>query len=117
MNSTDPAPSSFSAPNLQPLPPPIPAEKGDSTGGLIPYKNPHALTAYYLGLFSLIPVLGLLLGAISVPLGISGLKKRKANPAIRGSVHAWIGIVIGGISVLVHLLILASVVFAASNRR
>ncbi|MFP6587845.1 MAG: hypothetical protein VB814_09375 [Pirellulaceae bacterium] len=26
--------------------------QGDATGGLIPYKNKHALIAYYLGIFS-----------------------------------------------------------------
>jgi hypothetical protein len=35
---------------------------GDGTGGLIPYKNPKALLAYYFGVFSLIPVLGIPLG-------------------------------------------------------
>lgn len=106
-------PASSNIPN-QPsrLRPALPAEKGDATGGIIPYKNPRALIAYYLGLFSLIPVLGLLLGAAAVPLGISGLRKRKKNPLIRGSVHAWIGIVFGGCSVLVHL-----VFIAASSRR
>ncbi|HUJ44106.1 MAG TPA: hypothetical protein VLW52_10905 [Opitutaceae bacterium] len=89
-------------------PPPIstqPAEnQGDATGGIIPYKNPHALTAYYVGVFSLIPVLGLVLGAIAVPLGVSGLRKRARNPVIRGAVHAWVGIVLGSLSVAVHLL-------------
>ena len=102
-------------------PPPIPtalqSEKGDTTGGVIPYKNPHALTAYYLGLFSIIPVIGLILGGIALPLGISGLKKRKQNPAIRGSVHAWIGIIGGGLSVLVHLAVIAVIVIAAANRK
>ena len=34
-------------------------------------------------------------------LGIIGLKKRNKNPAVRGSVHAWIGIIMGGIFTLV----------------
>ena len=33
--------------------------QGDATGGVIPYKNAPALVAYYLGLFSIFPVLGL----------------------------------------------------------
>ncbi len=33
-----------------------------SMGGLIPYKNPKALWAYYLGIFSLFPMLGFPLG-------------------------------------------------------
>ena len=96
-------------------PPPLPASsqsEGDATGGVIPYKNPHALTAYYLGIFSIIPVLGFILACIALPLGISGLKARKRNPAVRGSVHAWIGILGGGLSIIVHLLIVTAMVIA-----
>jgi hypothetical protein len=107
-----PAPSASANP-----PPTLPqAEQGDATGGVIPYKNPHALIAYYLGLFSLIPMLGLILGAVALWLGISGLKERKKRPIIRGSVHAWIGIIVGGGSVLVHLLLIVSLCFAAMGR-
>jgi hypothetical protein len=69
-------------------PPPLPnsarIEEGDATGGLIPYKNPPALVAYYLGLFGLIPALGFILALAAVPLGIYGLKQRKQRPIIRG---------------------------------
>ena len=101
-------------------PPPLPSgssAEGDATGGVIPYKNPHALAAYYLGIFSIIPFLGFILGCIALPLGISGLRARKRNPAIRGSVHAWIGIVGGGISIVVHLLIVALMIIAINARR
>ncbi len=80
--------------------PPGTASQSDATGGLIPYKNPHALIAYYLGLFSLFPILGLFLAIPAFVLGIIGLRKRNQNPAIRGSVHAWIGIVMGGMMTL-----------------
>jgi hypothetical protein len=79
----------------------FPSNEGDSTGGLIPYKNPHALIAYYLGLFSLFPCFGLLLAIPAFILGIMGLQRVKKNPAIRGSVHAWIGIVMGGMMTVV----------------
>lgn len=72
-----------------------PASDEDNTGGLIPYKNPQALIAYYLGIFSLVPILGLLLAVPAVVLGILGLRARNRKPAIKGSVHAWIGIVMG----------------------
>jgi len=78
-----------------------PLEQGDGTGGIIPYKNGHALIAYYLGVFSIIPCLGLLLAIPALILGIIGLKKRKANPLIKGSVHAWVGIIMGGIFTVV----------------
>ena len=47
---------------------------------LIPYKNPKALIAYYLAIFSLIPCLGLLLGIAAFILGLLGLKAAKAHP-------------------------------------
>ncbi len=72
-------------------------EQGDATGGVIPYKNPLALTSYYLGIFSIIPCLGVFLGFVAVILGILGLKAKRENPHIKGSVHAIVGIVCGGI--------------------
>jgi hypothetical protein len=95
--------------------PPV-IERGDSTGGIIPYKNPHALTAYYLGVFSILPILGLFLGAAALVLGIIGLRKRKERPIIRGAAHAWIGIIAGGLSVAVHLFFVALVIFSALSR-
>ncbi len=80
---------------------PGPVEQGDSTGGIIPYKNAPALLAYYLGVFSLIPCFGLLLAIPALILGIIGLRKRKANPLIKGTAHAWVGIIMGGIFTVV----------------
>lgn len=74
--------------------------EGDATGGIIPYKNPYALIAYYCGLFALFPVLGLFLGIAGFVLGIMGLKHRARHPETKGSVHAWIGIVMGGLCAL-----------------
>ena len=76
---------------------PTPSAEGDATGGMIPYKNPHALTAYYLGIFSGLPLLGLPIGIAAFVLGLKGLRARKENPVIKGSVHAAIGIGCGGL--------------------
>jgi hypothetical protein len=103
------------SPQQVPGPPPSyssPEMQGDGTGGLIPYKNPKALIAYYLGILSGLPLIGLPLGVASFVLGIRGLQDRKKNPIIKGSVHAWIGIGCGGFfavlwSLLVVLLIVA----------
>lgn len=102
----------FDQPQVQ-----YPSNEGDSTGGLIPYKNPHALIAYYLGLFSLFPCLGLLLAIPAFILGIMGLQRVKKNPVIRGSVHAWIGIVMGGLMTVVWTaaIIIASLAAAFSK--
>jgi len=74
--------------------------QGDATGGIIPYKNPPALAAYYCAVFSLVPILGLVLGVPAIVLGVLGLRKRKTNPVIKGVAHAWIGIVLGALTTL-----------------
>src|SRR5258706_127443 len=80
--------------------------QGDATGGVIPYKNPYALTAYYVGIFSLLCcITPLPLGIVPIVLGIIGLRQRARNPVIKGSVHAWIGIVLGALSTLGSLTI------------
>ena len=89
--------------------------QGDGTGGIIPFKNPKALIAYYLGIFAFIPVLGIPLGLAAFVLGILGLRDRKRNPIIKGSVHAWIGIVVGGGFALLYTgLIVLGIVAAAT---
>lgn len=104
--------SPFAQPQVQ-----YPANQGDSTGGLIPYKNPHALIAYYLGLFSLFPCIGLLLAIPAFILGIMGLQRFKKNPVIKGSVHAWIGIVMGGLMTIVwSAVIILGIVAAALGK-
>ena len=86
--------------------------RGDSTGGLIPYKNPSALIAYYCGLFSLFPVLGLFLGIAGFVLGIKGLRYRNHHPEVRGSVHAWIGIIMGGMMTVIWSFLIAGIIIA-----
>ncbi|MEQ1902747.1 MAG: hypothetical protein ABL888_01010 [Pirellulaceae bacterium] len=102
MSSQFPPPSEnpFATPVQQSLPTRPFETEGDKTGGLIPYKNPHALIAYYLGIAALLPVVGVPLGIASLILGIIGLRKRRENPIIKGSAHAVIGIVLGACSIL-----------------
>jgi len=79
-----------------------PRPEGDATGGLIPYKNSSALLAYYFGIFSLIPCIGIVLGIAAVILGIKGLRYRTEHPEAKGSVHAWIGIILGGLMAFIY---------------
>lgn len=72
-------------------------DEDDDDGGvstLIPYKNPKALTAYYCGVFALIPCLGAILGPIALIFGILGLKAVRAHPRMHGTGHAIAGIVL-----------------------
>lgn len=76
---------------------------GDATGGLIPYKNVPALVGYYLGIFSLFPCIPIL-SIAAIILGIMGIKKVAREPAVKGTVHAWIGIVLGSVSLIYNTL-------------
>ena len=95
--------------------PPTRAKPAGSSGlnVIIPYKNPKALVAYYLGVFSVIPILGVLLGMAALALGVAGLRFRKENPEAGGAVHAWIGIIAGGLFGFIWLAMLFWIVFAA----
>lgn len=69
--------------------------------GLIPYKNPPALVGYYLGILSWLPFLGAVLGPTAIVLGIIGMRRRLADPNLRGLAHAWIAIIMGLIGTLI----------------
>lgn len=86
------------------------AAQGDHTSGIIPYKNPQALTAYYLAVASLIPCLGILTGIPALILGLKGLKRAKKEPWVKGKAHAWIGIILGGGMALLWIVLTAAVV-------
>jgi hypothetical protein len=66
-------------------------------GGLMP-SNSQAVTAYYLGIFSLL--LPVILGIPAVILGVQGLKYANRCPHAKGKAHAWTGIIIGSLTTL-----------------
>ena len=71
----------------------------DNMGGLIP-RNALALWAYYLGIFSL------LCGITAIPAlitGILGLRYAKQHPEAKGAIHAWVGIIMGCIMILLDV--------------
>jgi len=87
-------------------------KKGDEAiAGVIPYKNPAALFAYYCGIFSILPCFPL--GITAFILGIIGLRAVKRDPSLRGTAHAWIGIVTGFLFGGFWTLITAFAVFGA----
>ena len=98
----------------------VPAQtvvEGDATGGVIPYKNPKALIAYYLGILSGFPIIGLPLGIAAFILGIQGLKARRENPVIKGSVHAGIGVGCGCVFSLLWTLVIIAIVISILSER
>jgi hypothetical protein len=75
-----------------------PAQPPAGDGALssvIPYKNVPALIGYYCGVFAIIPCAPI--GLAGLILGIIGLKRAKEHPEAKGKVHAWIGIIAGGL--------------------
>jgi hypothetical protein len=84
----------------------------EAVATIIPYKNPAALVAYYLGLFSCFPVLGLPLAIVALVLAVKGFKARRLNPQAHGSAHAWIGIICGAIGLVLNTLIIGVIVIA-----
>jgi len=93
-----------------------PETRGDVTGGVIPYKNPSALAAYYVGLASVLPGIGILTGITAVVLGMMGLKRYHAEPWRRGRLHAYAGIVLGLLGAIVWTLLLALFAVPLLNR-
>jgi len=83
-------------------------EAGDATGGIIPYKNKHALIGYYMSVGGLImmciPVIGIIYTISVVVLGVKGLKNAKANPQVKGQVHSWIAIIGGSLETIVAVI-------------
>ena len=51
---------------------PLPAAPDSPMAAIVPYRNPPALVGYYLGVFSLVPFLGLPLGPAALICGIVG---------------------------------------------
>tara|TARA_B100001029_G_C14973075_1_gene401435 strand:- start:217 stop:582 length:366 start_codon:yes stop_codon:yes gene_type:complete len=81
--------------------------EGDATGGIIPYKNKHALIGYYMSVGGLImmcvPGVGLIYSIAVVVLGFKGLKNAKEHPEVKGQVHCWVAIIGGALETLVAL--------------
>ena len=54
-----------------------------------------ALVGYYVSILGMLPCFPL--GIAAFILGIMGLQKAKCNPEVKGKVHAWIAIILGGL--------------------
>ena len=95
------------------------APQGNTTGGLIPYKNTPGLVGYYMSCLGLlimcIPILGVIYSIIVMVLGIKGLNKAKAHPEVKGKVHCWIAIVGGFLELVVGVFTTAGLVLALSE--
>jgi len=93
-------------------PPGAVATSEDPLGGLIPVKNGPALGAYYLGVFSVIPLLGIPMGITALVLGIKGLRRAREHPEVKGKVHAWVGIIAGGLFSALYFILIVLIIVA-----
>lgn len=103
-------------PLLVPVAPPThPGEKPQETEapGIFPYKNPQALTGYYLAVFSLIPVVGFLLAVPAFILGIRGYRVYRREPQRKGHAHAWVAMILGGVTMLAWGAVVVLMIVAA----
>lgn len=87
-----PVPPQSPIPAAPPRPVGAATGKDDPVSVLIPYKNPQALISYYVGIFALLPLIGIPLAFTSIVFGWKALKFRKLHPESHGTVHAWVGI-------------------------
>lgn len=109
-----PPPPGGASPPGYGYPPPAP---DNTLGGLIPYKNSAALTAYYLGVFSIIPCLGIPMGIAALVLGLRGLAYAKAHPEAKGKTHAWVGIIAGSFFALIYIVCVGFAIVAGVMNR
>ncbi len=79
----------------RPAPPDLSQEDDGIVSAVIPYRNTPALIGYYLGVFGLIPCLGLPLSIAAIPLGIAGIRRYRRDRRVKGIVHAWVALVLG----------------------
>jgi hypothetical protein len=98
---------------LVPLRPGAAEDDVSALGRMVPTRNPAALAAYYLGIFSLVPFFGALLGPAAFFLGIKGARAVPGTPGQVGKVHAWIGIVLGLITSLANWIVILTAIRAA----
>jgi hypothetical protein len=86
----------------------------DSTGGLIPYKNPKALIGYYVSIFGFfLPLIG---SIAAVVLGFKGLSFAKKNPRAKGTAHAIVAIVLGILGSLFWGMVLIGIIASVAMR-
>jgi hypothetical protein len=72
----------------------------------IPAGNPAALWSYYLGLFAVIPCLGIALSLLALDQGKKGLDFANQHPEKLGKMHSIVGIFFGVFWLATYVVIL-----------
>jgi hypothetical protein len=77
-------------------------EEDEAISIIIPYKNPRALASYYMSFFTLIPVIGIIIGLAAIILGVLGLRYTGAHRKAKGTAHSLIGICLSTICIVAN---------------
>ena len=85
--------------------------KDEEGPALVPYKNPAALVGLCIGICSFIPAIGIILGPAAIILGIKGLITVRKHPLRKGTVHAWIAIILGLIGTAISVIMVIAVIY------
>ena len=87
------------------------------TRSLLPVGRPaSAIAAGYLGLFAILPFLGLLPGVLAVIFGIIALKKINRDPSLCGKARAWFGIIVGSLAPIIWIGLLVIAIIMDNHR-
>ena len=92
----------LNAGDLQPLQAHF-ASGNEAMSTIIPWRNKYAIIGYYIGIFGLIPLLGIPLALCAIVLGILGIGQWKKNHRAHGLAHSIIAIGCGLLGTLITL--------------
>lgn len=85
---------------------PTVALQEDGLGMILPAQNPFSLWAYYTGMFSFIPVIGVPLAIIAIATGIMGIHRYRSVKGAKGILHSVCGLLFGLFSILSHWVVI-----------
>ncbi len=88
---------------------------GGGGSALIPTGNPAALIAYYTGIVSCLPFLGLPVAILAIFQARKGLKVHRENPELHGKGHAVTGMVCGVIGLLINVVLTGALITAMAS--
>jgi hypothetical protein len=77
---------------------------------MIPANNGHALLSYYLGLFSIVPCVGLPMAILALRSAKLALQAAKSHPHAVGKSHAYVGAGCGLVGLIFNLIIVAFII-------
>jgi len=90
---------------------PVPAVKPTviiREGGLsmvLPHKNPYSLWAYYCGVFSYMPLIGIPLAIVAIATGVMGIYRFKTVDEAKGILHSAGGLLLGFFALLLQIVL------------